>query len=327
MYPMAPLVRTVLNTAARVAPGPAGHMAFHLFVRPLGRARPRQEEQALFAAARTGRLRVRGKEVVTYAWGDGRRPVLLVHGWSSRASRLTAFAEALLERGYSPVAFDAPGHGESPGRASNIVEYRDIIRELHAEHGDFDAVVAHSFGVLATHLALRDGVGEGEGARAGIRAGRLVGLGGVGSFGMLLAGFRAGLGVDDLVVRRMRAHVERKVAPDEPGVWDRFDAEGAAAELGLPVLLFHDEDDDMVPVVQGRRLARAHGDRARLVVTRGLGHRRILTDPGVVAEAVEFVTAGPGPEPAVTVPAIRPVRPGRSVPRGPGPWRRSAAGS
>ncbi|MFE7584413.1 alpha/beta fold hydrolase [Streptomyces gardneri] len=308
MYPMAPLVRTVLNTTARLAPGPAGRMAFHLFVRPLGRARPRPEEQALFAAARTGHLRVRGKDVVTYAWGDGRRPVLLVHGWSSRASRLTAFAEALLARGYSPVAFDAPGHGESPGRASNIIEYRDIIRELHARHGDFDAVVAHSFGVLATHLALRDGQGE------GVRAARLVGLGGVGSFAMLLAGFRAGFGVSDLVVRRMRAYVERRIAPGEPGIWDRFDADGAAAELALPVLLFHDEDDDMVPVVQARRLARAHGDRARLVVTRGLGHRRILTDPGVVAEAVEFVTAGSVPEPAAMTPEGGIAPEGRTAP-------------
>ncbi|WP_329620290.1 alpha/beta hydrolase [Streptomyces sp. NBC_01255] len=295
MYPMAPLVRTVLNLAARVAPGPAGRLAFHLFVRPLGRARQRPEEQTLFAAARTERLHVRGKDVVTYAWGDGRRPVLLVHGWSSRASRLTAFAEALLERGYSPVAFDAPGHGESSGKASNIIEYRAVIKELHARHGDFDAVVAHSFGVLATHLALRDGV----------RVGRFVGLGGVGSFTMLLAGFRAGFGVDELVIRRMRAHVERRVAPGEPGIWDRLDADRAAAELALPVLLFHDEGDDMVPVVQARRLARAHGDRARLVVTRGLGHRRILTDPGVVAEAVEFATAGSEPEPAVTAPEGR----------------------
>ncbi|WP_405859302.1 alpha/beta hydrolase [Streptomyces sp. NBC_00090] len=292
MYPMAPLVRTVLNTAARVAPGPAGRLAFHLFVRPLGRPRPRPEEQALFAAARTGSLHVRGKEVVTYAWGDGRRPVLLVHGWSSRASRLTAFAEGLLDRGYSPVAFDAPGHGESSGRASNIIEYREIIRELHGRHGDFDAVVAHSFGVLATHFALRDGV----------RAGRLVGVGGVGSFSMLLASFQGGFCVGESVVRRMREHVERRVAPGEPGIWERFDADRSAAELDLPVLLFHDEGDDMVPLAQARRLARAHGDRARLVVTRGLGHRRILTDPGVVAEALDFVTAGSVAEPAVTVP-------------------------
>ncbi|MFD3534019.1 alpha/beta fold hydrolase [Streptomyces sp. NPDC058664] len=284
MYPMAPLIRTALNATARVAPGPAGRWAFHLFVRPLGRARVRPEERALLAAARTGHLRVRGQDVVTYAWGDGRRPVLLVHGWPSRASRLTAFAEALLARGYSPVTFDAPGHGDSSGRASNIVEYRQIIRELHARHGDFDAVVAHSFGVLAALFALRDGV----------RTARFVGLGGVGSFDLLLAGFRAGLGLDERVVRRMRDHVERRIAPDEPGIWDRFDADRAPGELGAPVLLFHDESDDMVPLAQSRLLARAHGDRARLVVTRDLGHRRILTDPRVVAEAVEFLTAPAG---------------------------------
>ncbi|MEX0167729.1 alpha/beta hydrolase [Streptomyces sp. LMG1-1-1.1] len=295
MYPMAPLVRTTLNAAARVAPGPAGRLAFHLFVRPLGRARLKPGERDLFAAARTGRLRVRGKEVVTYEWGDGRRPVLLVHGWSSRASRLTAFAEQLIARGYSPVTFDAPGHGEAQGRASNILEYREVIRELHARHGDFDAVVAHSFGALAALFALRDGV----------RTARFVGIGGVGSFDLLLAGFQAGLGIDDRVVQCMRDHVERRLAPDEPGIWDRFGADRDPGELGAPVLLFHDEGDDMVPLAQARLLARAHGDRARLVVTRGLGHRRILTDPEVVAETVEFVTAGSLTEPVVAKPEGR----------------------
>ncbi|MFC8172680.1 alpha/beta fold hydrolase [Streptomyces sp. NPDC057325] len=287
MHPMAPLLRTFLNTAARVAPGPAGRLAFHLFVRPLGRARPKPEERAIMAAARVGRLRVRGKDVVTYAWGDGRRPVLLVHGWSSRASRFGALAEALLARGYSPVAFDAPGHGDSPGRASNIVEYREVIRELHARHGDFDAVVAHSFGVLASLFALRDGV----------RTARFAGLGAVGSFAFLTEGFRDRLGVDERVVRALRAHVERRVAPGEPGIWHRFEADHAPERLGAPLLLLHDEDDDMVPPAQSRLLVRAHGDRARLVVTRGLGHRRILKDPDVVARTVEFVTA-PAAEPS-----------------------------
>ncbi|MFB7511760.1 alpha/beta hydrolase [Streptomyces sp. NPDC056144] len=294
MHPMAPLIRTGLNAAAHVAPGATGRWAFHLFVRPLGRARLRPAEAEVFAAARAGHLRVRGADVVTYAWGDGRRPVLLVHGWSSRASRLAAFVEALLARGYSPVAFDAPGHGESGGKASNIIEYREIIRELHARHardGGFEAVVAHSFGVLAALFALRDGV----------RTSRFVGLGGVGSFDMLLAGFRTQLPVSDLVVRRMREYVEGVLAPDEPGVWDRLGADAEPAQLDAPVLLFHDEGDDMVPLAQGRFLAKVYGDRARLVVTRGLGHRRALADPDIVREAVEFATAGSVREPEPTV--------------------------
>ncbi len=76
----------------------------------------------------------------------------------------------------------------------------------------------------------------------------------------------------------------------------------------------------MVSLSQSRLLLRAHGDRARLVATRGLGHRRILKDPAVVAEAVEFVTA-----PAVETPGSewRPAEPAVAA-RGAGPASRGA---
>ncbi|MFD7322923.1 alpha/beta fold hydrolase [Streptomyces sp. NPDC059875] len=280
MTPTTSLVRTALNSSALIAPGPTGRAAFALFVRPLGRSRLRPEEEPLFAEARTGRLLINGKRVVTYAWGDGARPVLLVHGWSSRASRLSAFVEALRARGYSPVTFDAPGHGASEGRATNILEYRRIIRELHGEHGDFDAVVAHSFGMLAALFALRDGV----------RTGRFVGIGGVGRFDLLVEEFKAGWGLSDRAVRQLRRHVERRLFRGEPDIWQRLNATYEPAELGAPVLLFHDDIDDMVSLAHSRATAEAHGDRARLIVTHGLGHRRILKDPEVVADTLRFVT-------------------------------------
>ncbi|MEU8520879.1 alpha/beta hydrolase [Streptomyces sp. NBC_01216] len=279
MHPLVPLLRTSLNLASRLAPGPAGRAAFHLFVRPLGRARLRPEEERLLAQARTGRLTVNGKGVVTYAWGDGSRPVLLVHGWSSRGSRLAAFVEALRERGYSPVLFDGPGHGASEGRATDIRDYREIIRRLHAEHGDFEAVVAHSFGVLGALFALRDGV----------RTERFVGIGGVGRFDWLVESFRTGLGLDQRVIHRMRLHIEEGLFSGEPDIWRRLSATWAPGDLDAPVLLFHDTEDEVVSPAQSRAIAEAHGERARLVVTSGLGHRRILADPEVVAAAVRFV--------------------------------------
>ncbi|WP_245384838.1 alpha/beta hydrolase [Streptomyces avidinii] len=121
--------------------------------------------------------------VTTYRWGDGPRPVLVVHGWSSRASRFAGLIEALRAQGRTVISFDAPGHGESEGRASTIRDYRAIIGRLHAEHGDFSAVVAHSFGVLAAFSMLHDGMG----------ADRVVGIGGVADFGYLVERFRAGL--------------------------------------------------------------------------------------------------------------------------------------
>ncbi|MEU8760525.1 alpha/beta hydrolase [Streptomyces sp. NPDC048659] len=305
---------TTLNATAYVAPGPTGRAVFHFFVRPLARVRLKPAEEPLMATARVERIPLSGagvgpgKETVVYAWGDGERPVLLIHGWTSRASRLHALVEALLARGYSPVAFDTPGSGEAAGRSSNILEYREIIRRLHTRHGDFEAVVAHSFGVAAALFALRDGV----------RTKRLVGISGVGSFALLTASFRGMTGFGERALRVMRRHVERVLAPEEPGVWGHFDASWRPEDLGAPLLLLHDEADTLVPLAHAHAIRAAHGDRARLVVTQGLGHARILTDPQIVAQVVEFVAA-PVAAPVAT-PTEAPVKApgGAPAPVGPG---------
>ncbi|MEV6425853.1 alpha/beta hydrolase [Streptomyces sp. NPDC051662] len=295
-------LRTALNTTSLLAPRLAGRAALAVSLRPVGRSGLRPGESELLADARIGQLTVNGKSVVTHQWGDGSRPVLLVHGWESRASRLGAFVTALREQGYSPVAFDAPAHGASSGRDTSIAEYREIIGRLHAEHGGFEAVIAHSFGVLATFFALRDGV----------EARRVVGIGGVAEFDWIIDGFCTLLGLRERIARDMRGHVERIMFPEEPDIWRRLNATYRPEEIGAPVLLLHDEHDDRVPLDQSRALARAYGESVRLVVTRGLGHRRILGDPEVVAAALDFVrderphavSSEPRVEPVVRVESV-----------------------
>ncbi|MFD7263605.1 alpha/beta fold hydrolase [Streptomyces sp. NPDC059874] len=278
---MASLLRITLNTTARLAPGLVGPRVFALFVRPLGRPLLRPDEAEVMARAETGRLLVRGVPVTTYRWGDGGQPVLVVHGWSSRASRFAGFVEALRAQGRTVIAFDSPGHGESGGRAATVRDYREIIRLLHAEHGDFSAVLAHSIGVLAGLFTLRDRV----------RAGRVVAIGGIAEFGYLMEQFRARLGVGEAVERVLRRHVEQRLFPGDADIWQRLDASWRPTDVPVPMLLIHDTDDDIANPAQSRAIAAAHGDRARLIETSGLGHRRILADPEVIATAVEFITA------------------------------------
>ncbi|GGS08447.1 alpha/beta hydrolase [Streptomyces nojiriensis] len=288
MRPMASLLSTTLDIAARFAPRLAGPRVFALFVRPLGRARLRSEEAEVMARAQSGRMVVHGTAVTTYRWGDGDRPVLIVHGWSSRASRFAGFVEALRAQGRTVIAFDAPGHGESDGRASTILDYRAIIGRLHAEHGDFSAVVAHSFGVLAAFSMLHDGV----------RADRVVAIGGVAHFDHLVERFRAGLNLGEGVGRVLHAHVERRLFPGDPDIWQRLDARRRRPGMRAPILLVHDTEDDVIDPAQSRAIAAAYGEQARLIETTGLGHRRILADPDVIATAVDFALSEPEREPA-----------------------------
>jgi hypothetical protein len=56
-----------------------------------------------------------------------------------------------------------------------------------------------------------------------------------------------------------------------------------------PALILHDRDDASTSVTDGAAIAAAWPS-AQLRVTSGLGHRRILRDPGVVTEVIDFVT-------------------------------------
>ncbi|MGW7291806.1 alpha/beta fold hydrolase [Streptomyces xiamenensis] len=73
-------------------------------------------------AARRETVTVAGRDVVVFRSGNGERPVLLLHGWMFRTSRFAPLIRALTERGYSPVAFDAPGHGESSAGETSILQ-------------------------------------------------------------------------------------------------------------------------------------------------------------------------------------------------------------
>lgn len=285
-------VRTALNSTSYVSPGLAGRAAFRLFRTPRGRSRLRPDERPVMERAEVGEVVVGGEKAVSYRWGTGERPVLLVHGWESRGSRFAALVSELLDLGLSPVAFDAPGHGEGAGESMTIVDLCDIAWALDDEHGPFEMVVAHSLGVTATFLALREGA---------LRAERVVAISGVPDFGYLVDGFCARLGLRARLNAELRRRIERELFPGEGDIWSRFAVPRALTEVGRPlsVLVVHDEDDDMVDPIHSRALADALGDRAELVVTRGLGHRRILGDPRVVASVRDFVVR----ERAVRAPA------------------------
>ncbi|WP_406288940.1 alpha/beta hydrolase [Embleya sp. NBC_00896] len=279
--------RTTLRAATALSPKAAGALAYRLFNRPFGRGRVRPAERSAHMFATVDTLDVGGRRVVTYRWGDGTDPVLLLHGWQSRASRFALFVEELRARGMTPIGFDAPGHGDSGGKRTTVLDYAEIAGRIQDRHGDFRAILAHSFGVLGAFQALRSGV----------RADRVVAVGGVCDMEYLLDRFSAGLGLDSRVKAALRARADARLLAPESDIWQRFSASHGPETIRVPILVVHDEDDDMVVADQAHRLVAAYRDRARLFGTKGLGHHRVLGDAAVVAEVLRFLEPAPRPEP------------------------------
>ncbi|MFG2521467.1 alpha/beta fold hydrolase [Streptomyces sp. NPDC048527] len=283
MDPTEAVVRTTLNTVSRVSVRLAGAGAYTLFHMPSARSKMRPSERDLLAAAHLGRVRVNGKSATTYRWGSGERPVLLVHGWQSRGSRFADFVPGLLDRGYSVVTFDAPGHGDGTGRSTTILEYRSILAELHDQYGTFEALVAHSLGALGSFYALNEGV----------KADRIVVISGVCDFDYLVDEFVSELKLRPSLKDELLVRIEKKLFPGAPAGRMPFSVSHATGAVTAPILVVHDEDDSRIGVGQGRGIAAAFGDQARMITTRGLGHRRILGAPEVVRAVLDFVEHGP----------------------------------
>ncbi|NEA37202.1 alpha/beta hydrolase [Streptomyces sp. SID13031] len=266
------MIVEIVRASLKVLPAAvAGRVAFELWRRPLARGTVRAVERSVHEAARVEVV----DGVVTYAWGDGERPVLLVHGWRSRASRYYAFAERLLELGYSPVSYDAPGHGDTALPAGTILDHQRIIQGLEQRHGAFEGVIAHSLGVPFALYALREGVA----------ARRVVTISGPANFGYLVDAFCRELELGPKVNGTLRKAIERGLFDGDETIWTRYSVSAGEVEL----LAIHNDEDDVVDPAQAPKLLAQYGPKAHFLQTNGLGHRRIMIDPEVITEAVAYV--------------------------------------
>jgi len=85
-------------------------------------------------------------------------------------------------------------------------------------------------------------------------------------------------------------------------LWEDLEVQRVAPRLSAQALVIHDRDDRMTPWAQGARVASLwHG--ARLLSTKGLGHRRILADEHVTRAAADFI-AGRSAVAALAAPAL-----------------------
>jgi len=101
--------------------------------------------------------------------------------------------------------------------------------------------------------------------------------------------FAGRLGFGERVRARLVRRIERRVGLP----LSAFGVPAMAATMATPpLLLVHDRHDAETGWSDSEAIARAWPG-ARLVTTAGLGHRRILGDPAVVAEATGFVGATP----------------------------------
>lgn len=222
-----------------------------------------------------------GKYVLrTWSWGAG-PAVLLVHGWEGHAGQLLGFMEPLVSQGFRVVAVDLPAHGCSSGRQATVLDFADAICAVAEAVGRVHGVIAHSLGGAATALALRPGP---PGSKR-LTARCVVLLAPPEGPAHFVQGIAPQLGLSPERGAGIGRRVREVIGVD----FADLTIPGFAPRLNVPLLLMHDPADRVVPWEHARAIAGAWPG-ARLRPAPGLGYRRILSDPQVIAEAVAFLS-------------------------------------
>lgn len=275
---------TGLSALGKTVPALAANLGERIMFRTRRRPPTRGELEVLDRAERLGVDSQHGRLAV-WRWGTG-PAVLLVHGWNGRAGQLTGLVEPLVAAGYQVVAFDAPGHGESPGNVSSMIHFADAIEivldAVRPVLGRARAVVAHSMGGPATVVAMS------RSREAELPAERFVLIAPPTDVRDFVQAFASMTGMGRRAEDILRQRIERRFQV----TLEELEAPGLARRFDAPALVVHDADDREVPISRGRELARAWPG-ATFVETRGLGHVRILSARPIIDDVVAFVEGRP----------------------------------
>lgn len=270
------MLRLAIRLLAPISPQLTGRWVYRLWFRTRRFPVPARE-QLWCITAQALAVEHRGRPLAAQTWGTGPN-VLLLHGWNGRGTQLGAFMPALVAAGFRVVAIDAPGHGRSPGHETNIPDINAALQAVTRVCGPLVAVIGHSFGVVCALYATREG----------LEVERIVAIAPPAEMRTLARRFCAALGLSSSVQADFYGRLEAHFGTD---LWERFSATDLARQVTLPGLVIHDQDDSDVPWQDGEAVARAWRG-AKFVRTNGLGHRRILRDPEVIAQVTAFITAG-----------------------------------
>jgi len=210
----------------------------------------------------------------TYHWGQPGKRILLLHGWADTVLSFGGLIDGLVAAGYEVFAYDAPAHGHSGGKRTNLIQWGHALDQVTRDEGPFHAIVAHSMGALNAALVL---------ARGQHRVPALV---------MVAPSLSApAFFYDAFRIFKIRPKVHERVF----GLI-RKNLRTDALELDLHryiggigadrILMIYDENDQMVPYTDLESYLKQYPsiDACRI---RGGGHFRIMKNP----EVIEKITA------------------------------------
>ncbi|MCB7480478.1 alpha/beta fold hydrolase [Christiangramia sediminis] len=270
-------ILVISKLLTKISPFLASRFAAKLFLTPFKYKLPhREKEMDSNSVQKNVMVPSMNREIVTYEYGQGRKKILLVHGWSGRGTQLARIAQALNDKGYMVISFDAPAHGKAQGKMSMMPFFIKAVHFLDEEYGPFEALVGHSLGGMSALKAISNG----------LKTKKLVIIGTANNITEITQHFAENMKMNHKVAAKMKKYLDERFNED----MDTLSGARSAENVRIPTLVIHDEKDVDVKVNSAYEIHEAL-ENSELMITSGQGHRRILGNPEVINKTTTFIAA------------------------------------
>ena len=251
----------------------------YLWTKPLKPKRNINEEEFLLTSDNFFlKVKAINKTIKCYHWvGDGPK-IILVHGWSGRASNMSKIINKLNQNNFDVYAFDAPAHGESSGGNTNLPEFISCIESLASKLYPIHALVGHSLGGFASVYC----------AAKKIRLDKVILLCPVNNVFELFETFFNHTRLKEKTRNLMINYFIKKTGII---INNELASEKLVKQIKAKILLIHDESDTQLSILESKKIKK-NVVGGTFYFTKGLGHSRLLRNTKVVDRIISFLKSG-----------------------------------
>jgi pimeloyl-ACP methyl ester carboxylesterase len=269
-------IRAKFRLLSSVSKKKAAVKALDFFRTP--QERVRKKPSKIFDEAEKLNFELEGVSIHGYRWNHSNsRKVLIVHGFESSIVNFDHYVQLLINKGYEVLAFDAPGHGLSGGKAITAPLFAKMIETIHKNYGPVQSFIAHSFGGLAVSLALEN-INHDETYKVALIAPATETKTAIDQFFDFLKLNGEVRKEFDKLILELGGH---------PAEW--YSIYRAVKHIKAKILWLHDEEDLQTPLSDALKIKNENLLNVTFIITKGLGHSRIYRDPKIVQEILTFL--------------------------------------
>lgn len=268
---------TKIKTIFAISKRSAAKQAFELFCTPYS-GKPKRKAPPIFEQATELTIIQDSLAIKGWQWNpevSNDKKILILHGFDSCSYKFDKYVSPLTKLGFTVLAFDAPAHGISEGKRVNALQLKNTILNINQLYGELYAIIGHSFGGLASALAIEE--------LANIKKLVLIApaVETIRAIDNFFSFVPLGNSIKNEMIHYIQSLSNQKI--------NYYSTSRAVADYTVNTLWLHDEEDWICPYEDVKRIQNMQLNHVEFYITKGLGHSKIYRDSAVKEKIFNFL--------------------------------------